>query len=50
MSIFNTAVEKPITTLMIFVGIIVLGVFSLVQHPVDQYPKMDPPYLSVMTI
>lgn len=49
MSIFNTAVEKPITTLMIFVGIIVLGVFSLVQLPVDQYPKMDPPYLSVMT-
>ncbi|WP_294139928.1 efflux RND transporter permease subunit [uncultured Sanguibacteroides sp.] len=49
MSIFNTAVEKPITTLMIFVGIIVLGVFSLVQLPIDQYPKMDPPYLSVMT-
>lgn len=49
MSIFTNAVEKPITTLMIFVAIMVLGVFSLVQLPVDQYPEMDPPYLSVMT-
>lgn len=49
MSIFNNAVEKPITTLMIFVAIMVLGIFSLIQLPVDQYPKMDPPYLSVMT-
>ncbi|MEG1736944.1 MAG: efflux RND transporter permease subunit [Odoribacter sp.] len=49
MSIFTTAVEKPITTLMIFVAIMVLGIFSLVQLPIDQYPKMDPPYLSVMT-
>lgn len=49
MSIFTTAVEKPITTLMIFVAVMVLGIFSLVQLPIDQYPKMDPPYLSVMT-
>lgn len=49
MSIFTTAVEKPITTLMIFVAIMVLGIFSLAQLPIDQYPKMDPPYLSVMT-
>lgn len=49
MSIFTSAVEKPITTLMLFVAILVLGIFSLVQLPVDQYPKMDPPYLSVMT-
>lgn len=49
MSIFTSAVEKPITTLMIFVAIIVLGIFSLVQLPIDQYPEMDPPYLSVMT-
>jgi HAE1 family hydrophobic/amphiphilic exporter-1 len=27
----------------------VLGLFSLTQLPVDQLPKMDPPYLSVMT-
>ncbi|MDR1415409.1 MAG: efflux RND transporter permease subunit [Odoribacteraceae bacterium] len=48
MSIYTTAVEKPITTIMIFIGVMVLGLFSLVQLPVDQLPKMDPPYLSVM--
>lgn len=49
MSIYSNSVKKPITTLMIFIGIIVLGIFSLVQLPIDLYPKMDPPFLSVMT-
>ena len=48
MSIFKSAVEKPITTMMVFVAIMVLGIFSYVSLPVDQYPKMDPPYLTVM--
>ena len=48
MSIYKTAVEKPITTLMIFVAIMVLGIFSYIQLPVDQLPKMDPPYITVM--
>lgn len=48
MNIYNTAVNKPISTLMVFLAILVLGVFSYVQLPVDQYPKMDPPYITVM--
>lgn len=48
MSIYNTAVNKPISTLMVFLAILVLGVFSYIQLPVDQYPKMDPPYITVM--
>ncbi|MDE5638822.1 MAG: efflux RND transporter permease subunit, partial [Odoribacter sp.] len=48
MSIYNTAVNKPISTLMVFLAVLVLGVFSYVQLPVDQYPKMDPPYITVM--
>ena len=48
MSIYNTAVNKPISTLMVFIAIMVLGVASYIQLPVDQYPKMDPPYLTVM--
>lgn len=48
MSIFSTAVEKPISTLMVFAAVVVLGIFSYTQLPVDQYPKMDPPYISVM--
>ena len=48
MSIYNTAVNKPISTLMVFVAIMVLGVASYLQLPVDLYPKMDPPYITVM--
>lgn len=48
MSIYNSAVNKPISTLMVFIAILVLGIASYIQLPVDQYPKMDPPYLTVM--
>lgn len=48
MSIFTTAVEKPISTLMVFVAVIVIGVYSYIKLPIDQYPKMDPPYITVM--
>ena len=34
--------------MMIFLAILVLGVASYLQLPVDQYPKMDPPYITVM--
>lgn len=33
---------------MVFLAVLVLGVFSYIQLPVDQYPKMDPPYITVM--
>lgn len=49
MSIYKTAIEKPITTALIFVAAIIMGVFCYVQLPIDQYPDMDPPYVSVMT-
>ena len=49
MSIFKTSVNKPITTLMIVAGIIVMGIFSLMNMPVDLLPEMDPPYISVIT-
>ena len=49
MSIYKTAVNKPISTLMIFVAVVVMGLYSLVQIPVDLYPEMNPPYISVMT-
>jgi HAE1 family hydrophobic/amphiphilic exporter-1 len=48
MSIFTTAVEKPISTLMIFLAVVVIGIFSYISLPIDQYPKMDPPYITVM--
>ena len=49
MSIYKSAVRNPITTIMIFVAIIIFGLYSVLQLPVDFYPKMDAPFISVMT-
>lgn len=49
MSIYKSAVNKPITTIMIFTAIIVAGIYSLINMPVDLYPEIEPPFISVMT-
>ena len=50
MSIYKTAINKPITTMLVFVAVVVIGLFSLTRLPIDQFPEMEPPYVSVMTI
>ncbi|MCK9302048.1 MAG: efflux RND transporter permease subunit, partial [Bacteroidales bacterium] len=49
MSIYKTAINKPITTVLIFIAIIIIGLFCLKGLPIDQFPEMEPPYVSVMT-
>ena len=49
MAIYKTAIKNPVTTLLVFVAVMVIGIFSFVQLPVDQFPEMDPPYVMVMT-
>jgi HAE1 family hydrophobic/amphiphilic exporter-1 len=49
MSIYKTAVNKPISTLLIFVAVIVLGLFSLTRLPIDYFPEIDAPFVSVLT-
>ncbi len=49
MSIYSSAVKKPITTIMIFMAVIVFGLYSLRFLPIDLYPEIDPPYVTVMT-
>jgi HAE1 family hydrophobic/amphiphilic exporter-1 len=49
MSIYKTAVNNPVTTLMVFVAVIVIGLYSLFQLPVDFYPEIEAPFISVMT-
>ncbi|MDD3687086.1 MAG: efflux RND transporter permease subunit [Bacteroidales bacterium] len=50
MSIYKSAVKKPITTMMIFVAVIVFGLYSLSKLPVDLYPEIELPAITVMTI
>ena len=49
MSIYSTAVKKPVTVVMIFIGVVIFGIYSYLNLPVDFFPKMDPPFISVMT-
>ena len=49
MAIYKTAIKNPVTTLLVFVAVMIIGIFSFMQLPVDQFPEMDPPYVMVMT-
>ena len=49
MSIYKSAINKPVTTALIFVAVIVIGLYSLSKLPIDQFPEMEPPYITVMT-
>ncbi len=50
MSIYESAVKKPITTLMIFSAVIVFGIYSLSRLPIDLFPEMELPAITVMTL
>ena len=50
MKIYESAVRKPISTALIFIGIIVFGLFSVSKLGVDQYPDIEIPYISVITM
>ena len=50
MKIYESAVRKPISTVLIFVGVMVMGLFSLTHLAVDQYPEIEIPQISVITM
>lgn len=49
MSIYSTSVKRPVTTILIFVALIVMGLYSLTQLPIDLYPEMELPFIGVVT-
>ncbi len=49
MSIYKSAINKPVTTILVFVGVMVMGLFSLQQLPIDQFPEIEPPFMTVTT-
>jgi hydrophobic/amphiphilic exporter-1 (mainly G- bacteria), HAE1 family len=49
MSLYSTAVKKPVSVVMIFIGVVIFGIYSYLNLPVDFFPKMDPPFISVMS-
>ncbi|MDY0281280.1 MAG: efflux RND transporter permease subunit [Salinivirgaceae bacterium] len=49
MSIYKTAIDKPVTTLLVFMAVVIIGLFSLLKLPIDLFPEIEPPFISVMT-
>ena len=49
MSIYQTAVKKPVTTALIFVAVAVFGIFSLINIPINLYPEFDANTIMVIT-
>lgn len=49
MSLYSTAVRKPVSTILIFIGVIVFGFFSLNKLSIDLFPEIDPPIITVFT-
>lgn len=49
MKIYETAVRKPITTALVFVGVLVFGLFSFTRLSVDLYPEIELNAITIMT-
>lgn len=49
MSIYQTAVKRPITTILIFLGIAIFGLFSLTRLSIDLLPEIETNNIMVMT-
>jgi len=49
MSIYSSSVKRPVTTILIFVILMVIGLYSLIRLPVDLYPEIELPFVTVMT-
>ncbi len=49
MSIYRTSVEHPVTTLLLFLAFAILGVYSLVQLPIDFFPDIESNVIMVMS-
>jgi len=43
------SVKQPVATLMLFLGVILLGTISLTQLNIDQFPEIEPPVVSILT-
>ncbi len=49
MSLYGSAVKRPIMTTLCFVAVVILGLFSLNKLPIDLYPDIETNTIMVMT-
>ena len=49
MSLYSSSVKRPVTTILIFVAVVIIGLFSLQKLPIDLYPDIETNTIMVMT-
>lgn len=46
----GVSIRRPVFTSMVMIGLIVLGFFSFRRLPIDEFPEVDVPIVSVQTV
>ena len=49
MSLYEGSVKRPIMTSLVFLAVVIFGLFSLQKLPIDLYPDIETNTLMVMT-
>ena len=49
MNIYKTSVNNPITSIIVFVAVAIMGIFSLSRLGIDLFPDIESNMLMVMT-
>ena len=50
MSLYSSAVKRPVMTTLCFIAVVILGLFSLAKLPIDLYPDIDTNTIMVITM
>lgn len=50
MSLYSKSVHRPIMTGLIYIAVVIIGIFSMVKLPVDLFPHMDSNTIMVLTV
>lgn len=50
MSLYSKSVHRPIMTGLIYIAVVIIGIFSLTKLPVDLFPHMDGNTIMVLTV
>ncbi len=50
MSLYSKSVHRPIMTGLIYIAVVIIGIFSVTKLPVDMFPHMDSNTIMVLTV
>ncbi len=50
MSLYSKSVQRPIMVGLIYIAVVIIGIFSIPRLPIDQFPHMDGNSIMVLTV